>query len=234
MLPELSLFLMRAARTSCVTLPGFSTSSRNSSDDGTVIARSPLFMQPAGSGSVVGVTPSRKQKQSMPTVTSSQAAGMQNCVVAAHTPTLASDTSEGSRPSQLCTSIVLTDRNAVIVLEASNVTRSSCVANSSPVVSSMMTVPCVMLAMTLSRMLRDEPGSSSWNTLVGDVVAETEQRTNSARAAISIIARPPTVAACASRNVESANVAEPPLSRTIEPPYDPARAPAKTVRTTST
>ena len=30
-----------------------------------------------------------------------------------------------------------------------------------------------------SRMLRDEPGSS--DTLVGDVVAETEQRTNSAR-----------------------------------------------------
>ena len=125
MLPELSLFLMRAARTSCVTLPGFSTSSRNSCDDGTVIASSPLFMQPAGSGSVVGVTPSRKQKQSMPTVTSSQAAGMQNCVVAAHTPTLASDTSEGSRPSQLCTSIVLADCSAGMVLEASNVTRSS-------------------------------------------------------------------------------------------------------------
>ena len=116
---------MRAARTSWVMLPGFSTSSRNSSDDGTVIASSPLFMQPAGSGSVVGVTPSRKQKQSMPTVVSSQAAGMQNCVVVAHAPTLASDMSEGSRPSQLCTSIVLADCSAGSVLEASNVTRSS-------------------------------------------------------------------------------------------------------------
>ena len=125
MLPELSLFLMRAARTSWVTLPGFSTPSHNSSDDGTVIASSPLFMQPAGSGSVVGVTPSRKQKQSMPTVTSSQAADMQNCVVVAHAPTLASDMSEGSRPSQLCTSIVLADCSAGSVLEASNVTRSS-------------------------------------------------------------------------------------------------------------
>ena len=77
MLPELSLFLMRAARTSWVTLPGLTTTSGNSSDDGTVIASSPLFMQPAGSGSVVGVTPSRKQKQSMPTVASTQAWVMQ-------------------------------------------------------------------------------------------------------------------------------------------------------------
>ena len=157
MLPELSLFLMRAARTSCVTLPGFSTSSRNSSDDGTVIARSPLFMQPAGSGSVVGVTPSRKQKQSMPTVTSSHAAGMQNCVVVAHTPTLVLITSEGSRPLQLCTSTALAERSAWTVLDASNVTRSSCVAKSSPDWSSMMTEPRVMLAMTESTMLRDEP-----------------------------------------------------------------------------
>ena len=215
-------------------LPGLTTVSGNSRDEGAAIASSPLSMQPAGSGSVVGVTPSRKQKQSMPTATSSQAAGMQNCVLAAHAPTLASDMSEGSRPSQLCTSIVLADCSAGTVLDASNVTRSSCVANSSPVVSSMMTEPRVMLAMTVSTMLRDESGSSIWKTLVGDVVAAIEQRTNSARDAVKIRARPPTVPACASRNVESAKVAEVPPSKQNEPPSDSARAPAKTVRTTST
>ena len=225
---------MRAARTSWVMLPGLTTVSGNSRDEGTAIASSPLSMQPAGSGSVVGVTPSRKQKQSMPTVTSSQAADMQNCVVVAHAPTLASDMSEGSRPSQLCTSIVLADCSAGIVLEAANVTRSSCVANSSPVVSSMMTEPCVMLEMTESTMLKDEPETSSWNTLVGDVLAVIEQRTNSAREAVQMRARPPTVPACVSRNVESVKVAELAPSTGMEPPYVAARAPKKTVRTTST
>ena len=81
-------------------LPGLTTASGNSRDEGDAIASSPLSMHPAGSGSVVGVTPSSQQKQSMPTVTSSHAAGMQNCVVVAHAPTLAPVVSEGSRPTQ--------------------------------------------------------------------------------------------------------------------------------------
>ena len=138
-------------------LPGLTTVNGNSRDEGATIASSPLSMQPAGSGSVVGVTPSSQQKQSMPTVTSSHAAGMQNCVVVAHTPTLTLITSEGSRPLQLCTSTALAERSAGTVLDASNVTRSSCVAKSSPDRSSMMTEPRVMLAMTESTMLRDAP-----------------------------------------------------------------------------
>ena len=99
-----------------------------------------LSMHPSGSGSVVGVIPSSRQKHSVPIATSEHASDMQYSSVSAQLATVTLETSRASSPSQFCASTPPVDASAGISLERKS-TMLSVTARSSPVKSLMMMRP---------------------------------------------------------------------------------------------